>query len=63
MGYWAVHAIVSLNVDPNELRVGLEKRGYELKYITKRRCTIKNKWVCSLIASADMSHNLTSKNI
>lgn len=62
-GDWVVHAIVSLSVEPNELRLELEKRGYELKYITKRRCTIKNKWVCSLIASADKIHVLTSENI
>jgi len=62
-GDWVVHALVSLNVQPNHLRLALERRGYELKYITKRKCKLKNKWVCSLIANADRTHVLTSENI
>jgi len=62
-GDWVVHAIVSLNVQPSDLRLALEKRGYELKYITKRKCKLKGKWFCSLIANADRTHVLTSENI
>jgi len=62
-GDWVVHAIVSLSVKPTDIRLALEKRGYELKYITKRKCKIKDKWVCSLIANADRTHVLTSENI
>jgi len=62
-GDWVVHAIVSLSVQPNDLRLALEKRGYELKYITKRKCKLKDKWFCSLIANADRTHVLTSENI
>lgn len=62
-GDWIVHAILSLSVKPRDVRVALEDRGYELKYITKRRCTLPKKWVCSLIASADRTHILTSENI
>jgi len=62
-GDWIVHAIVSICAQPDDLRLALEKRGYELKYITKRKCTLPNKWVCSLIANADRTHILTSENI
>jgi len=62
-GDWVVHAIVSICAQPDDLRLALEERGYELKYITKRKCTLPNKWVCSLIANADRTHILTSENI
>jgi len=43
-GDWVAHAIVSLSTQPNAVRLALEKRGYELKYITKRYCTLPNYW-------------------
>jgi len=62
-GDWLVHAIVSLSSKPEDVKSALEKRGYKLKYILKRKCNLPNKWVCSLIASADRTHILTSENI
>jgi len=62
-GDWVVHAIVSLSIKLKDVRLALEDRGYELKYIIKRRCKLPKKWVCSLIASADRTHILTSENI
>jgi len=62
-GDWLVHAIVSLSSTPNDVKLALSKRGYKLKYIMKRKCTLPSKWVCSLIANADRTHILTSENI
>jgi len=62
-GDWVVHAIVSLSSKPEDVTLALEKRGYKLKHILKRKCNLPNKWVCSLIASADRTHILTSENI
>jgi len=58
-----VHAIVSLSVKPKDVRLALKDRGYKLKYITKRKCKFPNKWVCSLIASGDKAHILTTEKI
>jgi len=62
-GDWVVHAIMSSSASPDDLKQTLKDRGYELKYIIKRKCTLPNKWICSLIASADRTHILTSENI
>jgi len=62
-GDWVVHAIMSTSASPNDLKQALKDRGYELKYIIKRGCTLPNKWICSLVASADRTHILTSENI
>jgi hypothetical protein len=62
-GDWVVHAIMSSSASPNDLKQALKDRGYELKYILKRGCTIPNKWICSMVASADRTHILTSENI
>jgi len=45
------------------LKQALKDIGYELKYIIKRECILPNKWICSLVASADRTHILTSENI
>jgi len=62
-GDWVVHAIMSSSASPDDLKQALKDRGYELKYIIKRECTLPNKWICSLVASADRTHILTSENI
>jgi len=58
-----VHAIMSLSIKPKDVELALEDRGYELKYITTRKCKFPNKWVCSLIANGDKTHILTTKSI
>jgi len=62
-GDWVVHAIMSSFSKPEDLKVALRERGYELKHIFKRECTLPKKWICSLIASADRTHIITSENI
>jgi len=62
-GDWVVHAIMSSCSTPEDLKVALRERGYELKHIIKRDCTLPQKWICSLIASADRTHIITSENI
>jgi len=46
-----------------DLKVALRERGYELKHIIKRDCILPQKWICSLVASADRTHIITSENI
>lgn len=62
-GDWVAHAIMSSSTSSDDLRMVLKDRGYELKYIMNRKCTLLNKWICSLIVSADRTHVLTSENI
>jgi len=62
-GDWVVHSIMSSVSTPEDLTVALRERGYELKHIIKRECTLPQKWICSLIASADRTHIITSENI
>jgi len=62
-GDWVAHAIVSSSASSEDLRQALEDRGYELKHILRRKCTLPNKWVCSCVVSADRTHILTSENI
>jgi len=62
-GDWVVHAIMSSFSTPEDLKVALSDRGYELKHIFKRECTLPQKWICSLIASADRTHIITSENV
>jgi len=62
-GDWVVHAIMSSFSTREDLKVALRERGYELKHIIKRDCILPQKWICSLIASADRTHIITSENI
>jgi len=62
-GDWVVHAIMSSFSTRDDLKVALRERGYELKHIIKRDCILPQKWICSLIASADRTHIITSENI
>lgn len=62
-GDWVVHSIMSSVSTTEDLKVALRERGYELKHIIKRECTLPQKWICSLIASADRTHIITSENI
>jgi len=62
-GDWTVHAIVSSSAEKNDVKEALQKRDYKVKSIVRRKCKLPNKWICSLIASADRTHILTSENI
>merc|ERR1719320_2250800 len=62
-GDWIVHSIMSSVSTPEDLKVALNQRGYELKHIIKRECKLPQKWICSLIARADRTHIITSENI
>jgi len=62
-GDWTVHAIVSSSAEKKDVKEALQKRDYKVKSIVRRKCKLPNKWICSLIASADRTHILTSENI
>jgi hypothetical protein len=62
-GDWTVHAIVSSSAEITDVKDALERRDYKVKFIVRRKCKLPKKWICSLIASADRTHILTSENI
>jgi len=62
-GDWTVHAIVSSSAEVKDVKEALQKREYKVKSIVRRKCKLPNKWICSLIATADRTHILTSENI
>jgi len=58
-----VHAIMSSSIKPKDVELALENLGYELRYITKRKCKFPTKCVCSFILSGDKTHILTTRSI